>query len=598
LSVSNRAARRGGLLVLLAALILSWLPAALAQPAAHPPPAPSAAPAAPAAPPAGQASEDAKRAHARELFEKGLTLFDEEAWDAALVEFSRSRELSPTRAATRNAAYCLKKLHRFDESLALYESILRDYPNLSPEDKTATQKAIAELQGLVGLIDVRDTEPGATVVIDGRERGPYPLPGPVRVSAGTHVVLAYKDGFLPFEGRAEVVGGQMVTLRAALRPLTQSGRLRVTEHSGKTLEVLVDGVPTGKTPWEGTLAVGEHTVSLRGEGNLGTQPASAPVELNRTTPLTLEARDLDVSLRVEPAPAGAKVAVDGVTVGRGVWEGRLVAGDHRIEVGAEGFRGSLVRLHAERGARKVLPVTLECEARAAPPPPSRIVFEVTGAPALTPSLGGSVAAACTAPCASGLGLGESVSLHGGYRFGSGIALGLTAGFLSVQQRLTGGAGTIALEPGGGQATEPANDTLRLGGVLVGATASLHLGARFPVLLRLGGGAFFASLEDTRSSPTQSFFNASTGGSPATSPSVTYLYGAPEVRAGYRLSSHVELDAGVTAFLLFLPSPPAWNSSTETVFVPASRSFGTFQPQPLVGSFALALAPGLGLRAAF
>src|SRR5262249_11366628 len=65
-------------------------------------PAPPAAPA-----PAAQDDKDleAKRSEARGHFEKGLALFEKEAWDAALAEFIRSRAIYPTRAATENAAF-------------------------------------------------------------------------------------------------------------------------------------------------------------------------------------------------------------------------------------------------------------------------------------------------------------------------------------------------------------------------------------------------------------------------------------------------------------------------------------------------------------
>ena len=49
------------------------------------------------------AATEAKKEEARGYFQKGLTLLDDQAWDAALVEFQRSRQIYPTRNATKNA---------------------------------------------------------------------------------------------------------------------------------------------------------------------------------------------------------------------------------------------------------------------------------------------------------------------------------------------------------------------------------------------------------------------------------------------------------------------------------------------------------------
>lgn len=320
----------------------------------------SPAPAAPAAP----AGTDAAKNEARTHFEKGLSLFDEEAWDAALAEFLRSRELFPTRAATKDAAFCLRKLHRFDEALDMFEALLADFPNLPADDRAIADREIRALGGFVGRIDVRGGEPGATVVVDNRARGTMPSDA-VRVAIGTHVIRVVKEGFVPFEAQVTVASGQTSTVPVKLARLIQGGRLKVVEQTGKVVNVLVDNVVVGKTPWEGTLPVGHHSVTLVGEDKLGTPPARAPVLLDEVTSLTLAVEELGARLRVEPSPAEARVAVDGVVVGRGLWEGRLRAGAHRIEVGADGFLPLSQDVSLVESDHQVIGVKLERDPRAA-----------------------------------------------------------------------------------------------------------------------------------------------------------------------------------------------------------------------------------------
>src|SRR5262245_45532987 len=69
---------------------------------------------------------DAARAEARSRFERGLSLYRDGAYDAALAEFLRSRELFSTRAATQNAGSALKRLGRFDEALDMFDRLLAE----------------------------------------------------------------------------------------------------------------------------------------------------------------------------------------------------------------------------------------------------------------------------------------------------------------------------------------------------------------------------------------------------------------------------------------------------------------------------------------
>src|SRR5262249_9748907 len=201
-----------------------------------------------------------------------------------------------------------------------------------------------EMRSIVGEVSVSFAPPGASISIDGLPRGQVPLLAPLRVAAGRHVVRVAKTGFAAFEASIIVAGGQGERVAARLEPLRPSGRVRIAEQGGRALDVLVDGSRMGESPWEGPLLPGPHVVVLRGEGNLGTPPVQLTVEVDRTTPLTLAAEELDAALRVEPVPMNASVAIDGVTVGRGIWDGRLPAGVHRVEIAAPGFFAEARRL--------------------------------------------------------------------------------------------------------------------------------------------------------------------------------------------------------------------------------------------------------------
>ncbi len=570
----------------LLALSLCMVAPALAQPAPSPAtPSPSPSP--------GEDAEAQKKEDARAHFEKGLLLFDDEVWDAALAEFLHSREIYVTRAATKNAAFCLRKLRRFDEALDMYEQML-ELQGLSVADKDVAEQAILALRGVVGAIQVKSAEAGASIAIDGRQRGTTPAAAPLRVSAGSHVVRVHKEGFEPFETRIDVAGGQSKPMDVRLAALTRSGRLQVVEKGGKALDVVVDGVVVGKSPWEGTLLPGEHTVLLRGAGDLGTQPASVPVRLNQATSIQLAAEELAAVLRVEPTPAGATIAVDGVSVGRGLWEGRLRAGEHRLEIAAEGFLAQSRKLTLGKGKTAIEPVTLERD----PTSPlwgekrGRFFVEANIELGMSPSFGGDVAGDCTDRCSKGLGLGVLAQGRGGYRFLSGFVLGVEAGYLFLEQN-TADRATEIQPMGLGANPGQADDTLRLGGALLGASAGLRLGTTFPLTFRLGAGALLGSVRDHRTGvfstterqgkPVEEYEIDVTDAAPVVS-----VYVAPEVRAGVRLARRFEVSASVGALVLLTPFGPVWSKPVHA----ATDGEGSFS-DVLVGGAVVVIAPGLG-----
>ncbi|XXY44649.1 kelch repeat-containing protein [Sorangium sp. So ce269] len=581
-------------------------PAPPAAPPATPPAAPPAtSPAAPpAAPPADAADPPPAEnpvAEARAHFERGLELYRQGAWEAALAEFLASRQVYPTWSATSSAALCLQELRRYDEALALFETLLSDFSQkLPPDTRSAAQQAVVRLRGLVGTVDIAGAEIGASVMVDGHRRGDYPLPAPLRVAAGSHVIRVYKEGFEPFETRVDVAGGQVVRILSRLQKLVESGRLRVTEQQGKALDVLVDGYTVGKTPWEGALPPGQHSVVLRGPGDLGTMPASVFVRLKQTTPLAVRAEELTSTLRIEPSPVCASITVDGVTLGSGVWEGRLSSGPHRVEVAAGGFIAARREVLLARGARVVLPVALERVQLGGPP--GRFLVELAAAPAFVPTLGGVDAGPCGGACSSGIGAGALGVVHAGYELWSGFGFGVMAGYLQVHQTVTARRTSLEIQDPLPESTGTVDDALALSGLLAGGWAGLSLGERTRLSMRLGAGALLGAVRDERSGTFTSSSQFEFRVDPtAARDAASFFVMTPEVRAGLRFGEHLELTAGVAAAVLVRLKEPVWTNPSQGVYGridDASGYFGRFEEEPLAGEVLVAIAPGIGARYTF
>lgn len=540
---------------------------------------------------------EATRQEARRHFEKGLALLREGAWSPALAEFLLSRKLFPTRAATNNAAIALRKLQRYDEALEMFETFLRDF-NVSAAERAVAQREIAELRTLVGTLDITGAEPGASIVVSGEDRGQYPPVQPIRVAAGAHVVRVFKEGFEPVETRVYVAGGQTVTVNAKLRRLTRSGRLRVVERTGKTVDVVVDNVVVGRTPWIGTLSVGHHMVALRGEGKLGTQPTAAPVRAQELTTLSLLAEELDASLRVDPTPPGASVWINSVNVGNGVWLGRLRVGTHRVEVKADGFLPATRTVTLQKGQRQNLSISLERDEDAEMwRKPPKITLDASASFLVAPTLGGEITGGCSDGCSSSLGIGGLGMVHGGYELGSGIGVGVEAGVLFAAQQIENRPAELTPVGLRDPLRGTANDALRLAGFLAGATFGYHVGDEFPVLVRLGAGVLHGEVRDERTGRFETTAREPFSTYPAVDfAPATYFYAAPEARLGMRLGERWEASAGLKLLLLIGLNKPAWDRTIE--LAASTDGIGTYAPESLMGDFVLMIAPGVSVRHEF
>jgi hypothetical protein len=494
----------------------------------------------------------------------------------------------------KNAAVCLRLLGRHDEALDQYEALFRAFRDLPEPLKSEAQRAIVELLPRVGALVIDGAEPGATITVDGRRRGEHPLLSPLRLGVGSHVVRVYREGFEPFEAGIAIAGGQTAHLPARLVRLVQAGRLRVAEKGGKALDVVVDGNVVGVTPWEGPVAIGDHAVMLRGEDRFGAPPAPVSIRAGARAELVLAAEELDAAMRVVPVPAEASVAIDGLFVGRGAWDGRVRPGAHRVQLVADGYLRADRSVTLARGGRGVVEATLDRDPRSPRwQRPGRFVLEAGGGVALSPSFG-ALGKGCFQACAQGLGTGGYALLHGGYELGSGFAFGVEAGYLRMQEATQGRNTSLQavglMSPSAGTA----DDTRKLRTFLVGGWAGLGAGGRVRLRVRLGAGVALGTISDTRTGTFAAQDGARFDVGPLIQvPSATWFYLAPEVRLGVRLGGHVELSAGVAARTLISLSPRRWDAAQPVRA--GDDGYGQFAADPLLSPVVLALTPGLSAR---
>jgi hypothetical protein len=214
----------------------------------------------------GTAEGTEARDRALQHFQRGLTLMEGENWEGALLEFERSIELYPTRAALFNLGMCQKAMFRYVAAMQTFQVFLDRYRDqASAEDLERVASAIAELEELLAEITVQANVVGAEIFVDGESAGTAPLGAPVRVVAGRHTVEARAPGHITATQTIPVTSGDRVTVSLDLSEVARVGGLRV-EANVPGAEVWIDGDRMGTAPYRGVLPEGEHEIEVRAPG--------------------------------------------------------------------------------------------------------------------------------------------------------------------------------------------------------------------------------------------------------------------------------------------------------------------------------------------
>jgi len=168
--------------------------------------------------------ESATDRQARDHFEQGVALFQEEAFDAALSEFRSSYELRPNPGVLYNIGVVERALHRYADAIVTlrrYLSETEDEP-ATQERRAAVQSIVEDMEALLGSVVIATQPEGADLFIDGELRGQTPLDSALRLEAGEHQLELRLDGYRTrvenLEVRSQTVLRRQIELEALPPP--------------------------------------------------------------------------------------------------------------------------------------------------------------------------------------------------------------------------------------------------------------------------------------------------------------------------------------------------------------------------------------------
>jgi formylglycine-generating enzyme required for sulfatase activity len=257
----------------------------------------------------------------------------------------------------RDGYLALPGKYRLTAERSGYRQLVREV-EVTRADNQRLSLALVKLPGILSVETPGIA--GATVLAGGEIRGRTPLASGIELPAGEHQIIIRADGYAEFSQTVEIEGmGRRQTVTAALIPASASVTVR-SSTAGAAL--WVDGRQVGELPVTIDLPAGTRAIEIRAPRHkswtrsivvtAGEPQAIGPVALSPA----------DAQLRVESAPPGASVTVDGRYAGTTPATLALSPGrEHRIAVSKGGYGTASRSVRLEAAEARDLKLTLSSE---------------------------------------------------------------------------------------------------------------------------------------------------------------------------------------------------------------------------------------------
>jgi hypothetical protein len=161
--------------------------------------------------------EDDPRVVASRHFRNGVELFEESAFEDALVEFREAYATFPNPVVLYNIGQTFLALRRYTEA----GEVLREYlermgANIAPARRHEVETQLEALRRRIGRIRFTVNIAGAEIVVDGRVVGTAPFADPVPVNIGSRRIIVRHEGYQPVEQSVSVAADQEVAVTVQL----------------------------------------------------------------------------------------------------------------------------------------------------------------------------------------------------------------------------------------------------------------------------------------------------------------------------------------------------------------------------------------------
>jgi hypothetical protein len=189
-------------------------------------------------------------------FKRGVELYKEADYAAALIEFRRAYELDPRFQVLYNIGEDYYQLQDYANALKTLEKYLKEGgAQISKERRDEVQKEVDKLRTRVATLDITTTVPDVELFIDDVSVGKTPLPGPIVVSAGRRKLTATMAGKPVVSQVVELAGGDSKKLPLTITDDAKPGTSPEEQRSVPVAPWVVTGVLAAGAVVTGALAL-------------------------------------------------------------------------------------------------------------------------------------------------------------------------------------------------------------------------------------------------------------------------------------------------------------------------------------------------------
>ncbi len=191
-------------------------------------------------------------------FGRGVSLYDEADYRAALVEFRRAYEIAPNAVVLYNIGETYYQLQNYAAALTALERYMAESPDTA-EHRAEVQKTLDILRSRVGKVVITTNVPGCEVTVDDEFVGKSPLPQAVPVSIGRRKITAMRSGLPPDTRFVEVAAGDTASIT-----LTLEEPKAIEAPASKPLPAVAEEPPANHatTAWIITGGIGAAAIGM------------------------------------------------------------------------------------------------------------------------------------------------------------------------------------------------------------------------------------------------------------------------------------------------------------------------------------------------
>jgi hypothetical protein len=164
-----------------------------------------------------QTADPEAKAKAQALLREGAESYRQGAFAGALEKFGQAYAVFPSPKLLYNIGQANRELGRPADAVDAFEKFLAQAPDASPDLIAEAKQSVAELSPKIGKLFVNCNVSGARITVDGKHVGKTPLADFVRLSPGSHQVMATHPSTMSEVQTVTVAAGAVETVGISLR---------------------------------------------------------------------------------------------------------------------------------------------------------------------------------------------------------------------------------------------------------------------------------------------------------------------------------------------------------------------------------------------